>query len=174
VPLGISTCDSTSSWEMERSDASKRRQGKALRMTPGTASVRKSDAIRSRRSGGYKEEMAETVAWLIELEVKPGALEGFRMLTQEMVEATRAESGAKIYERFMSNDGAVVHLYERYADSAAALNHLRRFREMFAERLLSVVDRKRVTVYGAASTELRAALDALGPDYLSFLDGFAR
>jgi len=36
--------------------------------------------------------MDEQVAWHVELAVKPGALEAFRALTDEMVEATRGHT----------------------------------------------------------------------------------
>ena len=73
--------------------------------------------------------MGEQVAWHVELAVKPGALEALRALTGKMVEATRGEPGVLSYERFLSADGMVVHVYERYADAAAcggALTHVRK------------------------------------------------
>jgi quinol monooxygenase YgiN len=69
--------------------------------------------------------MDRQVVWQVELVVKPGTLDNFRALTGEMVEATRGEPGVLNYERFISADGTVIHLYERYADSAAAVAHLR-------------------------------------------------
>ncbi len=51
--------------------------------------------------------MDEQVAWHVELAVKPGALEAFRALTDEMVEATRGEPGVLRYERFVSADSMV-------------------------------------------------------------------
>ena len=57
--------------------------------------------------------MTTEIAWHVELAVKPGQLEAFQALTREMVEATRDEPGALIYERFVSVDGTVVYGYER-------------------------------------------------------------
>ena len=118
--------------------------------------------------------MAEAVSWLVELEVNSDCLDAFRTLTSEMVEATISEPGTLIYERFISLDGAVVHLYERYRDAAAALAHLRAFQDVFADRFLALVDRKQVFVYGDVSIELRAVLDRLRPAYFHYLNGFAR
>ena len=55
--------------------------------------------------------MGDQVAWQVELAVKPGALNNFRALTEEMVESTRGEPGVLCYERFVSADGTVVHIY---------------------------------------------------------------
>jgi quinol monooxygenase YgiN len=68
--------------------------------------------------------MSNDVSWQVELAVKPGQLDNFRVLTSEMVEHTRGEPGVLIYERFVSDDGTVVYVYERYADSASAISHL--------------------------------------------------
>ncbi|NJL18600.1 MAG: antibiotic biosynthesis monooxygenase, partial [Nitrospira sp.] len=89
--------------------------------------------------------MHDQVAWQVELAVKPGKLESFRALTEEMVTFTRTESGVLIYERFLSLDGATVHIYERYVDSAAAVAHLRAFGQHFGERFVSMVERRRFT-----------------------------
>jgi len=118
--------------------------------------------------------MDEQVAWHVELAVKPGALEDFRTLTGEMVEATLGEPGVLSYERFVSADGKVVHVYERYADSAAAVVHLRTFRRTFGDRFAALVDRTRFTVYGTPSAELRGMLDGFGAIYLTPFGGFTR
>ena len=118
--------------------------------------------------------MGEQVAWHVELAVKPGALEDFRALTGEMVEATRGEPGVLSYERFVSADGMVVHVYERYADSAAAVAHLRTFGRQFGDRFVGLVDRTRFTVYGTPSAELRGMLDGFGATYMAPFGGFTR
>ncbi len=118
--------------------------------------------------------MTTEVSWQVELAVKPGKLEDFRALTREMVESTRGEPGVLIYERFVSEDGKVVHIYERYADSAAALAHLRMLGEQFAGRFLGMVDRTRFTVFGTPSDAVRGVLDGFGATYLGPFGGFAR
>src|SRR5437764_8558112 len=99
--------------------------------------------------------MSDHVAWHVELTVRPGALEAFRELTAEMVAATRGEPNILIYERFVSADGAVVHVHERYTDSAAAVAHLRTFGRVFSRRFEGLVDRRRFIVYGTPTAELR-------------------
>src|SRR5690348_6920993 len=90
---------------------------------------------RQMQSAGREHE----VAWLLELAVNPGQLETVRALMDEMVASTRAEPGARGYLWFVAQDGGVVALYERYADSAAALAHLSTFGETFAQRFLSLM-----------------------------------
>ena len=116
--------------------------------------------------------MGDQVAWLVELAVKPGQLDDFRALTGEMVESTRSERGVLSYQRFVSEDGRSVHVYERYADSAAAVAHLRVFEQRFAARFAGMVDRRRFTVLGTPADELKRMLDRFGATYLRPLGDF--
>jgi quinol monooxygenase YgiN len=118
--------------------------------------------------------MADQVSWMLELAIKPGRLDDFKAVLAEMVESTLAEPGALSYECFISGDGTTVHLYERYADSAAVMTHLGTFGEKFAERFLEAADPTRFTVFGDPSAEARTVLDNSGARYLGFLGGFAR
>ena len=116
----------------------------------------------------------EPVAWHVELAVRPGRLEALRELTEEMVALTRSEPGALAYERYVSEDGATVWVYERYADSAAALAHLETFARRFGRRFAALVERRRFTVLGQPSEGLRAVLDGYGAVYHRRLAGFSR
>lgn len=118
--------------------------------------------------------MNEQISWQVELSIKPGQLANFQVLTQEMVEFTQAEAGALIYERFISADDATVYVYERYVDSAAAVAHLRAFRQHFGSRFANLVDRKRFLVFGMPSAELQTILDSVGAVYFPRLAGFTR
>lgn len=118
--------------------------------------------------------MADEVAWEVELEVKRGQFNNFQALTMDMVEAARAEPGALIYERFVLDDGKTVWVYERYVDSAAAIAHLKTFADRLGGRFGSMVTRKRFTVFGDPSDELKAILDGFGAKYLARLAGFSR
>jgi quinol monooxygenase YgiN len=118
--------------------------------------------------------MNAEVSWLLEGAVKPGRLDSFRTVIAEMVESTRAESGALSYEWSISDDDSVVHIHEGYADSAATLTHLATFREQFAERFLAAVQPTRFVVYGTPSDEVKEALEASGPVYMRPFVGFAR
>jgi quinol monooxygenase YgiN len=110
--------------------------------------------------------MEGEVSWLVELAVKQGQLDNFRRLTAEMVESSRREAGVLSYQRFVSEDGKSVYAYERYADSTAALAHLRAFENTFSRRFLDMVDRRQFTVFGNLTDELRMVLDRFGAAYL--------
>lgn len=118
--------------------------------------------------------MSDQISWHVELLVKAGQLDAFRALTSEMIESTKSESGALIYERFINEKSQVVHVFERYLDSAAAVMHLTAFGKMYGERFAEMVDRKRFTVFGTPTPELKRILDPLGATYASLLSGFSR
>jgi quinol monooxygenase YgiN len=117
--------------------------------------------------------MSREIAWYVELTVEAGQLANFLVLTGEMVEATRAETGVLSYHRFVSEDGQSVHLYEKYVDADAAVSHLRRFVDNFGKRFASMVERRRFIVCGAPSDELRAMLVPYGAIFLKPLGPFA-
>lgn len=118
--------------------------------------------------------MSETVSWLLVLAVKPGELGEFQNLMTEMIAHTRSEPGTLTYEWFVSDDGAFVHLYERYIDSAAAMAHLVGFGKHFAQRFAAAAHPKEMHVYGKADDTLRKALNAPRTEFLGKLGGFAR
>lgn len=116
--------------------------------------------------------MSQQVSWQVELAVKSGELESFRDLTREMVEYTKSERGVLVYERYVSDDAKSVVVYERYIDSEAAIAHLEAFAAKYGARFASMVDRKRFTVFGNPSDELRSILDKFRPTYLRPFAGF--
>lgn len=120
------------------------------------------------------QHMGNQISWHTELQVKPGQLDALRALTSEMVNTTRVETGALIYERFISDDHQIIHVFERYIDSAAAVKHLIDFGRMYGERFGKTVDRKRFTVFGTPSPELKELLDRFGATYFSPFAGFSR
>lgn len=83
-----------------------------------------------------------------------------------MVEVTRGEAGVLSYQRFIADDNRFVHVYERYLDCDAAVIHLRTFRQRFAERFSTLVDRKSFVVFGTPSEALKVILDTFGAIYL--------
>jgi quinol monooxygenase YgiN len=110
--------------------------------------------------------MRNEIAWCVELAIRPGQLDNFLQLTAEMVSDTAKEPGTLTYERFATADGNTVHAVERYESSDAALGHLRHFQDKFAERFSNMVTRRRFTVLGTPSQELKAVLDDFGAIYL--------
>lgn len=93
---------------------------------------------------------------------------------REMVAATREEAGTQSYEWFLSGNGSVCHINERYANSDAAMIHLGNFGSKFAERFVGCFAPTALSVYGDPSADVRAALDGFGATYLGALGGFSR
>jgi quinol monooxygenase YgiN len=109
--------------------------------------------------------MIEEVSWHVEPAIKPGKLDELIVLTNEMVASARTESGTLAYQRFISEDHGFLHIYERYASSAAALAHLTHFVAKFGERYSLLLERRRFVLFGSPSDELRRFLDRFGAIY---------
>jgi quinol monooxygenase YgiN len=118
--------------------------------------------------------MKDQVSWVIELAVKPGQLDAFKELMDEMVEGTSSESETRNYEWDISDDQSTVHIFEKYADSDAMTTHVNGFLEKWAGRFLECVDPTRFTVYGNPSPAARELLAPFGGTYLAPWGGFAR
>jgi quinol monooxygenase YgiN len=118
--------------------------------------------------------MSQSVSWNLQLSVRPDRLDDARALIAEMVEATREEAGTLSYEWFLSGDGSVCHINERYADSEAALAHLANFGASFVDRFMGCFEPISLSIYGAPSDEARAVLDGFGASYLGSVGGFRR
>jgi quinol monooxygenase YgiN len=119
--------------------------------------------------------MSNHVSWMLELEVQPGRENDFRTLMAEMVQATQAnEPGALDYQWSTSADGKLCHLFERYADSAAALTHLGTFGTKFAARFMEVLKPTRFVVYGSPNASVKEALAGFNPVYMQAVAGFSR
>lgn len=118
--------------------------------------------------------MPNAVAWNLQMKVQEGRLDAARTLMTEMVEATRGEPGAQDYEWYVGEDGSVCHIFERYVDSDAALQHLENFGANFAERFMACFAPTAFYVYGEPSDDVRATLDDFGAAYLGPFGGFSR
>jgi len=67
--------------------------------------------------------MSSPLSWVIQISIKPGQRDTFTQLMHEMVADTKNnQPGTHTYEWFIGDDGATVHIYERYADSDAAIS----------------------------------------------------
>jgi quinol monooxygenase YgiN len=114
------------------------------------------------------------VSWIIELAVKPGELDTFKTLMEEMVAGTNTEPTSLNYEWHISEDESTVHIYEKYADSEAMISHVSGFLEKWAARFMSSVDVTRFVVYGSPNDAAREMLGGFGPVYMGPWGGFAR
>jgi quinol monooxygenase YgiN len=118
--------------------------------------------------------MSQAVSWNLQLAVREGRLDALKLLMEEMVEATQAETGALVYEWFLSEDGTVCHIYERYRDDEAVMAHLGSFGANFADRFMDCLEPASFHVYGNPSDEARAVLGGFGAAFLGPLGGFVR
>lgn len=119
--------------------------------------------------------MSNDVTFSIELAVRPGELDRFKALINEMVEYIEAnEPGTVVYECHLSEDGRRCHLYERYTDSSAVSRHLESFGQRFAARFGPAVETQRFVVYGDPSDEIRQAISGGNPVYMPQFNGFKR
>ncbi len=119
--------------------------------------------------------MTGSVSWVLELQVQEGRSDELRALMEDMVSNTHShEPGTLHYEWYMTADGRQCHLYERYADSAAALAHIHTFGAHFAGRFMSLLTPTRCTVYGSPDASVQRALSVLHPTYLGQAAGFHR
>jgi quinol monooxygenase YgiN len=109
------------------------------------------------------------------LTVNPQRLDELKALLETMVNSIKSsEPGTLNYEWSVNAAQTTVHVYERYQDSSAALNHLASFRTKFGERFLQVVKPARLVVYGSPDIQIKTALAGLNPVYMSPLGGFQR
>ena len=118
--------------------------------------------------------MNESIYFLLELNIRPREIEAFRDLMKSMVESARGESDTLSYDRTLSEDSKTCHVFERYADNAALMIHARTFQAKFAERFLALAKPVRVVVHGKPTAQVRDALAAFSPTYMSPLGGFHR
>jgi len=119
--------------------------------------------------------MTDNVFWLVELDIHEGKTDDFKAVMKAMVEWNRAdEPGTLNYEWYISEDGKQCHIYERYANSAAAMVHLGNFGEKFAKQFDAVCTPTRLMVYGDASPDLTAAVAGIGASHFSQIGGFER
>ena len=119
--------------------------------------------------------MSDQVYWLLELNVNSGKSQSGKDLMDEMVAATKAsEPGTLNYEWNMNSDETVIHIFERYADSAATLAHLGNFGANFAERFMECFSLVGFKVYGNPSSEVVSAVSGFGADCYSSVAGFSR
>ena len=119
--------------------------------------------------------MNDHIYWMVELAIQPDRENELRPLVEEMVNATHNnEPGALDYEYYISNDGKVCHLFERYVDAEATITHLEGFKAVFADRFVKVFQPIRFVLYGSPSAEVREVLAGFNPIYMEAVGGFRR
>ncbi|MEH6401753.1 MAG: antibiotic biosynthesis monooxygenase [Sneathiella sp.] len=119
--------------------------------------------------------MSDHVYWIIEAEVNDGKVDELKSLMAEMSDATFSdEPGALNYEWSLSEDEKVVHIFERYIDSAATMIHMGNFGAKFAARFMGVLKPTKCTLYGAPDEKVRKAMSPMGAVLMTSAAGFSR
>jgi len=99
--------------------------------------------------------MSESIFFVVELEVGADRVDELRSILDEIATVTRRdEPGTLNYEWFLTEDGAACSIYERYADSAAAVVHSRTFPPELMQRAMAFLP-TRLTAYGTVTDEIR-------------------
>jgi quinol monooxygenase YgiN len=119
--------------------------------------------------------MSEQVYWIVDAVIKDGETEAFKALMAEMVAATEAnEPDTLNYEWTIAADGSRCHIFERYANSAAVVTHLKWFGAECAERFMALAKPEGFTVYGNPDATAKKMLDGVGAVYFTPIGGFSR
>ena len=115
------------------------------------------------------------VSWIIEASVKPENLDSISSLMNEMShDFMENERQTLNFEWSIDSTKTLLHLHERYEDSATALGHVKSFRSKYGDRFVSLISPLRVVVYGHPSEPLSKELQPLRPVVLNCLGGFTR
>jgi quinol monooxygenase YgiN len=117
------------------------------------------------------------IHWVAVVKIHDGQLEEFKARAEETIATAKAnEPGQLVYEWHISPDGTTCHVDEWYADTEAALAHVRG--EAVTEKLpklLEVSDFAELWIYShIEDTELRNALAAFGAAFWDHWGGHTR
>ena len=117
--------------------------------------------------------MSENISWILQVAIYPGKLDDFRALAGDLILATQSEPGTLTYEWNLSDDSTICHIYERYQNAEALLNHLHSFGP-YAERFMQCCCPTRFHVYGTPTDAVKGALADFNPVYFLPMGGFSR
>jgi len=122
-----------------------------------------------------KRDLDENVYFVVEADIKPDQFDDFLKMAQHMSEVVVAkEPGALTYEWNISADSAKCFIIERYANSEAALGHMKLFRAEFAEKFNEILTITGFTLYGKPGPEVLEGL-GISPDAVrTKVAGFSR
>src|SRR5690348_7512422 len=111
--------------------------------------------------------MNESIYWLFALSIQPRQMEEFRALMKAMIESARGEVDTQSFDWTLSEDSKTCHIFVRHSDCAAAMIHLRTFQAKFAAKLMDLAKPLSLVVYGKPTPQLRDALAAFSPSFMS-------
>lgn len=116
---------------------------------------------------------SEQVYWVLTVSVDE--MDKFKPIIQQLVTATEKEPGALEYEYTVGDDGKTVDIFERYADSKAAISHLTdNFVPNFSKEFLALAKPTRFVIYGAPTDDFKKVVTDFKPIYMTPINGFTR
>ena len=115
---------------------------------------------------------SEQVYWVFTVTVDQ--MDKFKPLVPKLVAATAKEPGALQFQFNIGDDQKTVDIFERYADSKAALFHQAASFAPHSEEFFAVAKLTRWVIYGTPSDEFKKANADFHPIYMTTSDGFVR
>ena len=115
---------------------------------------------------------ADDIRWLISVSLRDGGQDWLDPFVTDLLAASGTEQGTLVHEWLRNGD--TVHVFARFTDSRAALDHLSLFSESYAGQFRERLSLNSMSVYGPVSGDLREALTGFSPAYFETLGGFAR
>jgi quinol monooxygenase YgiN len=115
---------------------------------------------------------SEQVYWVFTVTVD--RMDKFTPLIPKLVAATKKEPGTLQFEFNIGDDQKTVDIFERYADSKAALVHQAQTFAPYAKEFFTVAKLTRWVIYGTPSDEFKKANADFHPIYMKRFDGFVR
>jgi quinol monooxygenase YgiN len=114
------------------------------------------------------------VYFIVHLTIKPGKLDAFKEIAEEMIAVTRKEPGALAYEWYLSGDRSRCRILETYADEGAVSAHITgRAVQELVPKLLEVSTIGGFEVYGNPGSKAAETLKAIGAELFQRWHGLA-
>jgi quinol monooxygenase YgiN len=102
---------------------------------------------------------SDEVYWVVTVLVPSGRMDDFKRVVDQLVAATKEESGALEYEYSASANQSTVDIVERYRDSNAVVAHVTQtFGPKFSKPFLDIAKPVRFVVYGTPTGEAKKVL----------------
>ena len=117
--------------------------------------------------------MTDNIYWILKAEIKNGNLDELKRLAEECCEITKTEPGVMVYEWSIAEGLEILHIYERYLDSDAAMAHMANLSEKLP-KLMDLVNVTEIECYGKASSDFREAAKDFPIVYMENLCGFRK
>ena len=117
--------------------------------------------------------MTENIYWILKAKIGDGNLDELKKLAKECCEITKTEPGVMAYEWSIAQDREMLHIYERYMDSEAAMAHMANLSAQLPQ-LMGLVSVTEIECYGKASGDFREAAKDFPMVYMETFCGFRK